>query len=345
MPFYIIFWCVLAAAVTGPLLAQFASYRSPKQPVDVDVDAERRLLKEVLADSTQVAVAREVAETCREQFTSPYRQELWDLAEKQADFSTSELSASVAAELVQVNAAGPIDDYDAAMVAEYAEWRKIYQGAGKVEQDSETFIMSRVYCKPSRSRFMTASAWMAVMGFFSILLPYQTLSGMELVAAFVTLAIVSGAGYAIAAIDHDTLNVDYYTLLVFGFAAYLSAGWQIYLAGDSFARMLLGPGLAVTWVTVLTVTNYGFRKLRGIDGIGGGDWKIIALTASVPAVVFDSFYLGFMAVIGAFALALAVRVPLLVFKKVDRMTRFALGPYLALGWPIGWLIAHLQGAV
>ena len=79
--------------------------------------------------------------------------------------------------------------------------------------------------------------------------------------------------------------------------------------------------------------GYAYRRLRGWDGLGGGDAKLIAAAgawcglSALPFVVLGSALLGLLAALG---LALAGR-------TVTSTTRIPFGPCIALAFWLVWL--------
>ena len=62
--------------------------------------------------------------------------------------------------------------------------------------------------------------------------------------------------------------------------------------------------LAAVWVSVVSGPCVGYRRLRGRDGLGGGDAKLIAAAgawcglAALPLVVLGSALIGLLAALG-----------------------------------------------
>jgi leader peptidase (prepilin peptidase)/N-methyltransferase len=143
----------------------------------------------------------------------------------------------------------------------------------------------------------------------------------------------------------------------------LTLGWidcASFLLPDVLTLPLLLAGLALTYgmqPEALTdhclaaafgylsfqALAFAYRRLRGWDGLGGGDAKLIAAAgawcglALLPFVVLGSAVVGLLA---ALALALAGR-------TVTSRTRIPFGPCIALAfwlaWLHGWLLDPLLG--
>ena len=126
--------------------------------------------------------------------------------------------------------------------------------------------------------------------------------------------------------------------------------WSYFLLPDvlTLPLLLAGLGLTFAWepaalsdhsiASVLAYLSfqglgYAYRRLRGRDGLGGGDAKLIAAAsawcgmAALPFVVLGSALLGLLAALG---LALAGR-------TVTSTTRIPFGPCIALTFWLVWL--------
>jgi leader peptidase (prepilin peptidase)/N-methyltransferase len=127
-----------------------------------------------------------------------------------------------------------------------------------------------------------------------------------------------------------------------------------FLLPDVLTLPLLMAGLALTWLrdpdaltdhSLAAVAAYlafrgialAYRRLRGFDGLGGGDAKLIAAAgawcglATLPLVVLASALIGLLAALG---LALAGR-------TMTSTTRIPFGPCIALAFWLVWT----QGAL
>lgn len=329
----IVFVFALAGMAASPLLTRWAAARAPHQPVDADIDAERRLIAAVVADRKLVAEAAEIGVRA-EHFTTGHRTHVWSLLAAEANADLSDLDMSEFAD------AGPLDDYDAANIRDLAADREIYTGAGPVAAGPDGELR-RVYAAPAKVRYLAAAASCAFGFGFSSWAASTVTTGAAQVAATIALCITVALGFVLSSIDHDTLMLDYVSLGIGGAAAWAAAAATAYYT--DWGRLLPGVIAAVLWFLCLTGLNLVFRLLRGIDGIGGGDWKIAAVCAAVPAVIADTFLVGFFAVPCGLVIALFIRVPQLITGKANRMTRFAMGPYIAIGWPLAWLYVNAQG--
>ena len=130
--------------------------------------------------------------------------------------------------------------------------------------------------------------------------------------------------------------------------------WTEFLLPDALTLPLLLAGLIRTWLwdpgqltdhCLAAILGYlsfqllalGYRRLRGRDGLGGGDTKLIAAAGAwlglqaLPMVVFGSALTGLLA-----ALALALR-----GQTMTSTTRIPFGPCIALTFWLVWLYGPL----
>ncbi|MEE6250150.1 MAG: prepilin peptidase [Bdellovibrionota bacterium] len=87
---------------------------------------------------------------------------------------------------------------------------------------------------------------------------------------------------------------------------------------DSFLGVLLGGG-------VLLAIAYLYFALKKVDGMGGGDIKLLAWIGSVLGVKSILFVLFFSSVVGSL-----VGIFFMIFRKEGLKSSLAFGPYLAL---------------
>lgn len=119
---------------------------------------------------------------------------------------------------------------------------------------------------------------------------------------------------------------------------------------DALALPLIALGLAVAWLAepsqiadrligaaagfaVFAAVALAYRALRGRDGLGMGDARLLAAAGAwtgwegLPAIVL---------IAAASALAVTGLAGMVRKRRVDRMTEIAFGPYLAAGLWIVW---------
>lgn len=149
--------------------------------------------------------------------------------------------------------------------------------------------------------------------------------------------LTAGLGWALLALalsDLRTMRLpDRLTLplVVAGLAAAAllpGAAWRDHLAG---AAAGFGFAAAVAW---------GYRRLRGRDGLGMGDAKLLAAAGAWVSWVGLPTVLVW-ACLSALALVAGLR---LAGRPVDGATAIPFGPHLALGIWLTWVLGPLESA-
>jgi leader peptidase (prepilin peptidase)/N-methyltransferase len=85
---------------------------------------------------------------------------------------------------------------------------------------------------------------------------------------------------------------------------------------------------AIAGYMFLWTFNALFKKLKGIDGMGGGDFKLFAAIGA-----WGGFYVLPITLLLSSVVAIAIDGTRILLKKKDKNTPFAFGPFLAIaGW-------------
>lgn len=87
---------------------------------------------------------------------------------------------------------------------------------------------------------------------------------------------------------------------------------------------------AVAGYVALWIIGWLFKKIRGIDGIGHGDYKLLAMLGAWFGITMLPFLVLISAILG-----LVFGIATILIKKYNRQTPFPFGPYLAIA---GWVI-------
>lgn len=166
--------------------------------------------------------------------------------------------------------------------------------------------------------FLTALAFAACAWKFGA--SYQALAAMALVASLI----------ALTGIDLDTqLLPDQITLPLMWLGLLVNVTGLFVSPQDA----VFG---AVAGYLILWSVYWLFKLLTGREGMGYGDFKLLAALGawfgwqSLPMILLISSVVG--AVIG---------IALILFRGKDRQTAIAFGPYLALGGVLTLFIGHL----
>ena len=88
---------------------------------------------------------------------------------------------------------------------------------------------------------------------------------------------------------------------------------------------------------ILRATAWAYRRLRGIEGLGGGDAKLLAAAGAwVGAAALPSVLLG-----AACAALIAVAGLAIAGTRLSRRSALPFGPFLALATWAVWLLGPL----
>ena len=137
-------------------------------------------------------------------------------------------------------------------------------------------------------------------------------------------------------VDQDTMYLD---MPVFGYGvvtAWLFAILAAVTSGEA-SRLLAGLFVVIPLFIVFEVTNFLFQKVKGMAGMGFGDTLLLIGTSGIPAAISGSYLLGIHCLIAGLLSGIFVWVVKRVKGEITRESPFAFGPYLAIGWILGWL--------
>jgi len=155
---------------------------------------------------------------------------------------------------------------------------------------------------------------------------------------FATLAMLA-LGFmsvVVSFVDQDTMYLD---MPVFGYGvatAWLFAILAAVTSGEA-SRLLAGLFVVIPLFIVFEVTNFLFQKVKGMAGMGFGDTLLLIGTSGIPAAISGSYLLGIHCLIAGLLSGIFVWVVKRVKGEITRESPFAFGPYLAIGWILGWL--------
>lgn len=158
---------------------------------------------------------------------------------------------------------------------------------------------------------------------------------------FAAVSLLGLLGWVIALVDHDTLFLDLPLWWLGGPAAMLLSFLGAHQRDGWFGILVACVCGAAWWIT-FEAMNLGYRLIRGIDGVGGGDGMIVFVTVSVAVAVTGSATIGMWAVLLSLFAALVASAPAVVRKERGGRDAFALGPFLACGWQLA-VLAHWAG--
>jgi len=115
------------------------------------------------------------------------------------------------------------------------------------------------------------------------------------------------------------------------------------LAGLVLSVFGLGPGLldaslgAALGYGVFWAVSEFYLRVRGIDGLGLGDAKLLAAAGAWCGAL----QLPFVVLIGSLSALLAIAVSVLRGRSITAQTKLPFGPFLSLGYFVVWVMkAH-----
>lgn len=142
-----------------------------------------------------------------------------------------------------------------------------------------------------------------------------------------SVVLLAGLG-ALAAIDIRTFRLPDWLTLPLIPAGWLSAWWL----GDPVLWHVAGAAIGYG---VFVALELAYRRLRGRDGLGRGDAKLLAVggawcgAALLPVIVLVASTAG---------LLWALSISLAAGRSLNGQSALAFGPFLALGIAAGWLL-------
>ena len=158
-------------------------------------------------------------------------------------------------------------------------------------------------------------------GWFFAMLAMLALGFMSVVVSFV---------------DQDTMYLDMPVFVYGVVTAWIFAILAGVTSGEA-SRLLAGLFVVIPLFIVFEVTNFLFQKVKGVAGMGFGDTLLLIGTSGIPAAISGSYLLGIHCLIAGLLSGIFIWVVKRVKGEITRESPFAFGPYLAIGWILGWL--------
>lgn len=208
-----------------------------------------------------------------------------------------------------------------------------YAGNARIEiTDDPNAPLRRLIGPTTWLRRLTVMLMLSVGGLIAVRYAMNTDDTLEgwLVGAALTVLTVGSVIWAL--IDHDTMYVDLPT-----FWAFTSAAWALTVGASLFVgepgRALTGLVVTLMVVTFIELTNQVFKRVRGQDGMGGGDYLFVLATIGVPVGLTGDWVLGQWILLTSLLSGIVgwviIRLRRAGFTKASP---YAFGPYLACGW-------------
>jgi prepilin signal peptidase PulO-like enzyme (type II secretory pathway) len=356
-------------------LAKWSARRSAAQPLLLAIAEEKRVLAEVIARPQAYPV---VAELRCEDFSVLAHRRIWEEIAEVGNAALDGAAATTDEELAEVEKLLDGVSFDSALSglddeagSEVGELRKV-EGAGTLstkelldlggkvlaayddrtrtagavppvpgQDDQAPFV--REVKQPGRNRFawtvvLTALGWGAMPYLISKMALHSVGGSLLAGAAVLVLGVTT---IEIALVDYDTFYVDYPVLAVGGGLAWLLTVGSALMTHRPSA--LLAVLIAVVAFAFFEAMNLIYKRVRQRHGMGFGDSVLLLVAIGVPAALTGSPRLGWYSLIVALLAAIAGRVGQLAAKRAEGGSPFALGPYLAMGWLLTWIL--LAGSV
>lgn len=198
--------------------------------------------------------------------------------------------------------------------------------------------LHRVYVPPERGRRLVSSSLAAAA--FALAPGLASSSGMTgaaLVAATLSVLVLSVLSIVVSLVDLDTFYIDMPVFAAGSAVAWAGAAAAALLDGSP-GRLLSGVGVIVVTALLFELGNRLHKLFRGHDGQGFGDTLILIATAGVPAALASSWTLGYYTIMAGMLLGVAGWVVGAARGRLTRSTPFAFGPYLSSGWVLAWAV-------
>lgn len=342
----------VVGGVAAGLLVRLAHRRALAQPLDVEPEAERRVVAGAIAHPPWLAEGEALEGT---DFSDEHLGQLWDVlkaawAEQWRDDDTVAADTVVElledrferAELIELAVEGRDlgrDEYvrsgESVMVA--YEDRTVYTGRGGTVVDDDG-RWHRDLPAPSRLRHVVVGVLCAA-GFGAM--PWLAASAHTAGSAAWALVVATGVlmvamGLVISLVDIDTLRIDLGPFAVTGTLCWLGAVGVGVLAGQLGVVVVAAVATLVV-VGLFEVLNFVHRRLRGHDGQGFGDTLLALVCIGVPVALHGDGLLAYwslMLAVSAVVVTYVVRLVRGEDKERAKLNPF--GPYLAGSWVVAW---------
>lgn len=164
---------------------------------------------------------------------------------------------------------------------------------------------------------------------------------------FLTLTLLLLSSFVWAVIDIYTMFLDFRFFMISTGLTFATFGLSLLLIriedpaiGLALFQTLLTPILILTFIKVIL---FIYKRVRGVEGMGGGDFWILFPVSSIPFFFIPLYQYAFQAFIFSNILGIIGWVVLFLQKKVTKTSPFAFGPYLAVGWVVVFSYYILAG--
>lgn len=217
--------------------------------------------------------------------------------------------------------------------------RAEYAGSARIERTGDQRRpLRRVASRTSPLRAVISAGILAVGGYLAERVASHEATGAARVAIAAALVLLAVGSVIWTLVDLETMYVD-----TKSFYALAGASWSAVLLAavlaDTLARAVTGLLVVGGIVVFIETVNQVYRRIRGRDGMGMGDYLLVLATIGVPVGITGDLLLGQVILIASLLAGIAGwAFTRLTRPGFSRETPYAFGPYLASGWLLGLLV-------
>ena len=214
-----------------------------------------------------------------------------------------------------------------------------YAGSARIERSDDPLKpLRRIASRTSPLRTIISVTLLALGGYIAAWIATQEATGAAHWAIAAAIALLTIGSVIWTLVDLETMYVDMASFYAFAGASWASVILAALLQG-TLGRALTGFLVVGGIVGFIEVVNQVYRRVRGRNGMGMGDYLLVLATIGVPVGITGSLVLGQTILI----VSLLAGIVGWVFTRLTkpgftRETPYAFGPYLACGWLLGILL-------
>jgi prepilin signal peptidase PulO-like enzyme (type II secretory pathway) len=217
--------------------------------------------------------------------------------------------------------------------------RSEYAGSARIERTGDPLRpLRRIASHTSPLRTAISVAILAAGGYFAERLADQEAEGAAKVAIAAAISLLTIGSVIWTLVDLETMYVDTASFYILAGASWTGVLLAALLQG-TLGRALIGLLGVGGIVGFIEVVNQVYRRVRGRDGMGMGDYLLALATIGVPVGITGNLLLGQVILITSLlAGIIGWGFTRLTRPGFTRETPYAFGPYLSCGWLIGVLV-------
>lgn len=363
-------------AVCTPLVLMVARRRVVAQPLETHLDAERSVLTHVLTTPGTYVYVHQLR---GEHFVDQQLGSIWSLIAAETvgvaipttpseEHAAYELLANVESSvptdlaervLTRLKTAG--DTGTVAMLRELAGGTTVlsreelvaaaskvynagvdrgeYAGSARIERTGDPLRpLRRIASRTSALRAAVSLVILATGGYLAERLAVLQGEGAARVAIAVAISLLTIGSVIWTLVDLETMYIDSASFYVLAGASWAAVAVAALLQ-ENLNRALTGLLVVGGMVGFIEVVNRVYRRIRGRDGMGMGDYLLVLATIGVPVGITGNLLLGQVILIASLLAGIVGwGFARLTRPGFTRETPYAFGPYLASGWLLGVLV-------